>query len=128
MIVQLAIAMLKITLLDTAGELCFRLEGRLSGLWVRELRGCWQTAQSTTQGRRTTLDLKEVDYIDTEGQTLLHDMHQHGVRLTAITPLIQELCREIEHNCGCATVEEAPAQRSHALVSADTAARHGRAL
>ena len=49
--------MLKITLHDSADEFRLKLEGRLSGLWVRELEQCWQTATSTTQGRKTVLDL-----------------------------------------------------------------------
>jgi ABC-type transporter Mla MlaB component len=120
--------MLKITLHDSAGELRFRLEGRLSGAWVGELRQCWQTAQSTIRSRRTTVDLKEVDYVDADGQSLLTDMYQHGVVLKADTPLIRELVQEIERAGRCATVEEAPAQRPDALVSTDPAARHRRAL
>ena len=60
--------MLKITLHDSAGELRFRLEGRLSGAWVGELRQCWQTARSTVHSRKATLDLGEVDYVDADGQ------------------------------------------------------------
>ena len=82
--------MLKITLHDSAGELRFRLEGRLSGAWVGELRQCWQTAQSTVRSRGTTVDLKEVDYVDADGQSLLTDMYQHGVVLKADTPPIRE--------------------------------------
>lgn len=120
--------MLKITLHDSAGELRFRLEGRLSGAWVDELRQCWLTAQSTTGKRKTILDLGEVDYVDADGQALLHDMHQHGVVLKAVTPLIRQLIQEIEQPERCARVEEAPAKHSDALISTHPAARHKRAL
>jgi hypothetical protein len=119
--------MLKITLHDSAGELRFRLEGRLSGAWVAELRQCWLTAKSTVRSRRTTVDLREVDFVDSDGQVLLTEMHQGGVVLTAATPLIQEMVQEIER-AHCGTVERVPAPSSDALVSTDPAARHGRAL
>ena len=120
--------MLKITLHDSAEELRFRLEGRLSGAWVTELRQCWQTAQSTTGSRKTTLDLGEVDFVDADGQSLLDDMHRHGVILKAVTPLIRELVQEIERGGRCATVEEDPARRSDVPLSSHPAARHRRAL
>jgi len=87
--------MLKITILDSAEELRLRLEGRLSGPWVAELRQCWQTAASTTQNRAAVLDLREVDFVDSDGQTLLEEMHRQGARLEASCPLIQHLVEEI---------------------------------
>jgi ABC-type transporter Mla MlaB component len=120
--------MLKITLHDSAEELRFRLEGRLSGAWVGELRQCWLTAQSTVHSRRTTLDLGEVDYVDADGQALLAEMFQHGVHLKAITPLIREVVQEIERGSRCATVEGVPAQRPDVADSISTAAPHRRAL
>lgn len=119
--------MLKITLHDSAGELRFRLEGRLSGAWVGELRQCWQTAQSTVRSRKTTLDLGEVDYVDADGQSLLTEMFRKGVVLKAVTPLIREVVQEVERSGRCARVEEAPAQRPDVLASTDQAARHKRA-
>jgi ABC-type transporter Mla MlaB component len=100
--------MLKITLHDSADEICFRLEGRLSGPWVDELRQCWRTAQSTTRTRRTTLDLREVDYVDAGGCSLLQDMRGAGVELKAVTPLICELVQEVERARRCARLGEAP--------------------
>lgn len=120
--------MLKVTLHDSSGELRFRLEGRLSGAWVAELRQCWLTALSTARGRTTTLDLSDVDYVDPDGQSLLKEMHQQGVELKAVTPLIRQMVEEIENAGRCATVEEAPAPRSDALVDSHPAARHRRAL
>jgi ABC-type transporter Mla MlaB component len=87
--------MLKITILDSASELRFRLEGKLSGPWVSELRQCWQTAASTTSGRATIADLAEIDFVDPAGQQLLSDMYRAGVRLQAATPLIRTLVDEI---------------------------------
>ena len=120
--------MLKITLHDSAEELRFRLEGRLSGAWVGELRQCWLTAQSTVHSRRTTLDLGEVDYVDADGQALMAEMFQQGVYLKAITPLIRELVQEIERVGRYATVEGVPAQRPDVPDATSTAAPHRRAL
>jgi len=120
--------MLKITLHDSAEELCFRLEGRLSGAWVTELRQCWLTAQSTVGLRKTTLDLGEVDFVDADGQSLIGEMHGHGVALKAVTPLIRALVQEIERASRCATVEEDPAPRSDVPISSQPTARRRRTL
>lgn len=120
--------MLKITLHDSSGSLRFRLEGRLSGAWVVELRQCWLTAKSALRNRKTVLDLAEVDYVDPEGEALLKEMRQHGVTLQATTPLIRDLVQQIERAERCARVEEAPAQTPDALASTDPSARHRRAV
>jgi ABC-type transporter Mla MlaB component len=105
--------MLRITIHDSARELRIKLEGKLSGLWVEELRQCWRTASSTTAGRTTSLDLSEVDFVDADGQSLLSDMHRQGVRVDAATPLIQSLVAEGIGRAGCVTVEEKPAGSPH---------------
>jgi anti-anti-sigma regulatory factor len=97
--------MLKITLHDSASEFRLKLEGRLAGPWVGELEQCWRTASSTTAGRRTVVDLADVDFVDQSGQAVLTQMHAGGVELVGETPLIcsmlEELCRTIR----CARVK-----------------------
>jgi hypothetical protein len=110
-----AMGMLKITIHPGAVELRLRLEGRLAGPWVAELRQCWQTAAA--QGA-TMLDLREVDFVDHDGQALLAEMHRQGVRFEASGPFIQNMLEEIAAS-GCATVEEAPPGRPDDFVSAD---------
>jgi anti-anti-sigma regulatory factor len=97
--------MLKITLHDSAGEFRLKLEGRLSGPWVKELEQCWRTASSTTEGRKTVVDLGEVDFVDPSGQTLLTDMHSEGVEMEAVTPLICSVLKEVCQGRACGTVE-----------------------
>jgi hypothetical protein len=92
--------MLKITLHDSASEIRLRLEGRLAGLWVRELGQCWHTAASTTAGRKTVLDLREVDFVDEAGESLLGEMCRAGVKLLSATPLIRDVVAR------CARVED----------------------
>ena len=120
--------MLKITLHDHPNQLRFRLEGKLAGAWVSELRQCWQTAASSIQGRVISLDLGEVDFVDGEGQTLLADMVRRGVHLKAVTPFIRSLVAEIERDARYATVEGPPSRRSDVLVSSDPSKRNPGAL
>jgi len=110
--------MLKITLHDSARELRFKLEGKLSGPWVGELRQCWQTARSTTQGRKTLLDLADLDFVDPEGQVLLAEMHRQGVAMVAMSPFIRALVDEVCRSRRCATVEEQP---PHVVAAPSTA-------
>jgi len=97
--------MLKITLHDSAGEFRLKLEGRLSGLWVQELEQCWKTASSTTRGRKTVVDLGEVDFVDLAGQNLLSQMYSHGVKMEAVSPLICAVLKEICQSPPYGTVE-----------------------
>ena len=119
--------MLKITLHDSARELRFKLEGKLTGLWVAELRQCWRTAASTTSGRRTVLDLDEVDFVCSEGQSLIAEMHTEGVRLMAATPVPRAVVEEIRRNARCVTVEEKPSQTSDVIVSRQALRSNSRA-
>src|SRR4051812_40621351 len=106
--------MLKITLHDSADEFRFRLEGKLSGPWVTELRQCWQTASSTTQGRRTVLDMREVDFVDGPGESLLCDMTRSGVAIQVSTPFMQSVVEGIRHEAGYGRVEEKPTRSTNA--------------
>jgi len=120
--------MLKITLHDSADEFRFRLEGKLAGPWVAELRGCWQTASSTTKGRRTVLDLREVDFVDAAGESLLHDMSRAGVSLQVATPFMQAVVEGMAGADGYGRVVEKTAQSSDAVVRSDPSRPHSRAV
>jgi len=119
--------MLKITIHDSSKELRFRLEGKLSGPWVSELRQCWLTAASTTVGRGTVLDLEEVDFLDDCGRALVREMAARGVRIAASTPLIRSLVEEA-CSAGYDSVEGKPARTSHVLFRSATSGRNPRAL
>jgi anti-anti-sigma regulatory factor len=97
--------MLKITLHDSAGEFRLNLEGRLAGAWVRELELCWRTASSTTAGRRTVVNLADVDFVDPAGETLLAAMHLEGAELMGETPLICAMLEQVCHPSRCDTVK-----------------------
>ena len=119
--------MLKITIHDSSQELRFRLEGKLSGPWVAELKQCWVTADSTTGGRTTVVDLQEVDFVDDCGRVLLKEMSARGVQLRAATPLIRSLVEEV--SCpGYDSVEGKPARTTDALFRPATPGRNPRAV
>lgn len=121
-------AMLKITLHDSADEFRFRLEGKLSGAWVNELRQCWLTASSTTQGRRTVLDMREVDFVDDAAESLICDMTGAGVLVQVSSPFMQSVMDGISRGRGYGTVEETPPRSCNAVVSPHPSGRHSRAI
>jgi hypothetical protein len=84
--------MLKITKNNGAGVTTFKLEGRLSGAWVNELRNCWEQAG---EGADVHIDLTEVSWVSDEGKALLGEMHRRGAELVAADLLMAAVVAEI---------------------------------
>jgi hypothetical protein len=84
--------MLKITNNNGAGVTTFKLEGRLAGAWVDELRSCWEQAG---EGAAIRVDLTEVSWVSEQGKTLLGEMHRGGAELSAANLLMAAVVAEI---------------------------------
>ncbi len=85
--------MLRITIISEASRATFRLEGRLAGAWVDELRRCYQ---EVAPGRSELMvDLDEVTFVDRTGKALLREMSLNGVRLMANEPLMESIIFEL---------------------------------
>jgi len=87
--------MFRITTQNDTRLLTFRLEGKLAGAWVQELRDCWQ---STLRCRPPVVhvDLRSVLFVDTAGKKLLADMYRQGAKLLANDCQMKAVVAEIE--------------------------------
>ena len=87
--------MLRITVHDNPRALTFQLEGRLAGLWLRELEECWQSTLAR-QGKPTLcVDLTGVTFIDAAGQACLAALHRQGAEFLAADCLTKAVVDEI---------------------------------
>jgi len=75
--------MLRITVQESAQVSTFKLEGKLTGPWVRELEQSWTAAAISDPKRALVVDLADVSFIDFAGKQLLARMHASGAKLIA---------------------------------------------
>jgi len=68
--------MLRITVERQPDSTVFKLEGRISGEWVEELRTAYASSS------RIVLVLTDVSGADAEGLALLSELHSRGAELT----------------------------------------------
>jgi anti-anti-sigma regulatory factor len=87
--------MLRITTQDDTQVLTFRLDGKLAGPWVAELRDCWQSKLSC-RPPFVHVDLRSVTFIDTAGKKMLTDMYRQGAKLLAHDCQLKTVVAEIE--------------------------------
>lgn len=64
-----------------------RLEGRVVGAWVAELRDACERALAG--GRKLKLHLAEVDFLDANGLALLTNLRARGVALLECPPFVE---------------------------------------
>lgn len=81
--------MLRITPLNHAPTVLLRLEGKLTGLWIRELRLAFDHARR--DGRPVRLDLFAVSFVDRTGIELLRELLDRGARIEACSTFVSEL-------------------------------------
>ena len=87
--------MLKITSNDDDGVRTFKLEGKLAGEWVNELRNCWQRELLNGEGKPLRLDLAGVTWVNEEGKALLGAIYRQGAELLSANLLMAALLAEI---------------------------------
>ena len=75
--------MLRVTVHDEMGSLRFKVEGRLAGALVQELKDCWQTTLAGQPRHEMCVDLTGVIFIDDAGKDLLAQLHRAGATLLA---------------------------------------------
>ena len=87
--------MLRITIQESAQASTFKLEGKLTGPWVRELEQAWAASNGAVPDRTLTVDLADVTFIDCAGKSLLARMHESGATLIAHSPMNRSIVDEI---------------------------------
>jgi len=82
--------MLKITVVESSSEAVrLRVEGRLTGRWVAELRSSCDV-QALNDGIQLTLDLADVSFVDTAGIEFLKELRSRCVSLLSLSPFVAE--------------------------------------
>jgi ABC-type transporter Mla MlaB component len=87
--------MLKITNINDDEFTTFKLEGKLTGEWVNELKTCWQQAMMTGEGKALRIDLAGVTWVSGEGKALLCAIYRNGVEFLAANLLMAGIVAEI---------------------------------
>ena len=85
--------MLRITLPTGSHSGLFILEGRLTGLWAKELL---RAARETNQGYDNIFDLQEVFYVDSEGEKTLRLLGGQGSRFITESAYGKDLCNRLK--------------------------------
>jgi anti-anti-sigma regulatory factor len=65
-----------------------RLEGRVAGPWVAELREVCERLLNA--GRPVELDMAEVTFVDQAAATLLQGLKSRGIQLIACSPFVEQ--------------------------------------
>ena len=72
--------MLKISIIEGSTERRLIVEGKLVGPWAAELRGACENANAELFGRKLLIDMKHVTAISQEGENVLFELIQQGVK------------------------------------------------
>jgi anti-anti-sigma regulatory factor len=88
--------MLRITVIQSGpSSKKLKLEGRVAGSSIPELRRLCEAALARNGDARLTLDLADVSFIDDEGISLLRNLGCHNVEVTRCSPFLAELLKEV---------------------------------
>jgi anti-anti-sigma regulatory factor len=78
--------MLRIDRTEEGGKALLRLEGRVIGAWVEEVRRSCRDVLA--RGADLTLDLSAVSFVDADGIVLFRELASHQVALANTTPFV----------------------------------------
>jgi hypothetical protein len=93
--------MLRITVVESSKiAVTLRVEGRITGLWVEELRTACNV-HTFPDNVQLSLELADISFADAAGISLLRELRSRGVSLIQLTPFLAEQLKvessNIEH-------------------------------
>ncbi len=88
--------LLRIAVQEKTKEVTIKLEGRIAGPWVDELRRTWTSLAPSLGSKPVCVDLCGVTFVDVAGKHLLRSIWKKGVRFLADTQMTRYLVEEIE--------------------------------
>jgi len=74
-------------------SITLRLEGRVVGPWVGELQTICEPLLGN--GRKLSLDLAEVSFVDESGIPMLVGLRSRGAKLLNATPFVEEQLKSV---------------------------------
>lgn len=72
-----------------------KLEGKIVGPWVQELRRTWDSLASGVDSRKFLVDLCNVAFVDDEGKQVLREIYRKtGAEFVADSPLTRHFAQQ----------------------------------
>jgi hypothetical protein len=96
--------MLKISIIEGHTERRLIVEGKLVGPWAAELRSACESGNADLFGRKLIIDMRHVTAISQEGENVLFELIQKGVKFRCrgvfTKHVLQQVARRANGNPG----------------------------
>lgn len=90
--------MLRTMITETPFEQTWVLQGRLCGRWAEDLREQWDRTRCARRGRRCTVDLEDVAFVDSKGEQMLLEMVTEGAEVLASRAYMKNVLESLNHH------------------------------
>lgn len=87
--------MLKVSIVEGKKQRRLVVEGRLVVPWSEELKAACESAALGLNGRELIIDLKNVTNISQEGEALLLELMQHGLKCQGCGVFTKEILKQV---------------------------------
>jgi hypothetical protein len=116
--------MLRITLPTANGSGHFILEGRLTGLWAKELL---RVAREINRDRSNIFDLRDVFYVDSTGEEALRLLRNRGAKFITDSAYGKDICCRLKlRRLATADLENSTGSRGDAAIPLPSKRNEGR--
>ena len=87
---------LKVTIQDEAQALTLKIEGRVAGAFVPELRWAWNNLAPSLKLKKVIVDLRGTTFLDAEGKQVLAEIHaKTRAEFLAASPLTKYFAEQV---------------------------------
>jgi len=91
--------MFKISIIEERSQRRLMLEGRLILPWTAEVESAWKTASEHLEGRELVVDLGNVTFISTDGESTLFKLMRDGAKFSCRDVLTKHVLKQLARRC-----------------------------